>query len=325
MADEAPESKEPPKKKVWLKKKPAAVWGTEAPKTDDTKKDDWGSKDKTKNSWEGDGGNNDWKASQSAWGGAKTGNDSWKSTDKWAASKKKDNDWGTTETAESGAAEGDNDKSDWKKSSNSWGGDDKKNSWGGDKKASWGGKDNDWKSSKKRNTNDWAADGGDSAADGGGWKKNDWENKSWKEKKEDTNAWNNDTQENSNPSKKAKTDDTKTWKESVDENSEQAFNNQPPASSGVPSVAVAPAALGIPPAVLQQQVQRNPARLPTKAEEWADPAVVKRMFPDLPPLPRGWLRCCTKSTPHQMYYFNRETCETTFEFVDLLKSRKRRF
>eukprot|EP00397_Hematodinium_sp_SG-2012_P052447 GEMP01061994.1.p1 GENE.GEMP01061994.1~~GEMP01061994.1.p1 ORF type:complete len:321 (+),score=89.54 GEMP01061994.1:71-1033(+) len=188
----------------------------------------------------------------------------------------------------------------------------------GDAAAAWG-SNNDWTTWTKRH--DWSAAHGNHAQDGSDWKK--WEGDKWsgtytakagddddggtKHVKKNADA------EDSHPRKKTKTDDATPWnqEEDVKNNNTRGGENT---HASPPLIAVHPQS------VLPTVGEDHPARLPTKTEEWAVLSVQRRLFPDLPHMPKGWLRCCTKSTPHQMYYFNRFTQVTTFEFVDVLES-----
>jgi len=203
----------------------------------------------------------------------------------------------------------DNDESGggWKKEDkwkdNEW----KKDEWKKDDK--WK-KDEEWKKKDDKNGwNDWKKDDNwkrkTDGEEGDKWK-NGWNNSGWKDwKRKDDWEWDDKT------SAWKKKDETEEKKDAPQKD-DPVSDPLPKSSSQVkPSVA--------PPRA--NPVKPLPPGFPTSISEWERPEIQRKMFPNLPVLPRGWIRCCTKSRPHQMYYFKKSSGRTTFEMADVLKSR----
>lgn len=204
--------------------------------------------------------------------------------------------------------------SGWKKEDkwkdNEW----KKDDWKKDDK--W--KKDDWKKDDKNGWNDWKKDDNwkrkTDGEDGDKWK-NGWNNSGWKDndwKRKDEWEWD---------------DKTKSWKkkDETDEKKEDAPQKDEPVSDPLPKSTSQVKPNTAPPRPANTAPPRPakplPPGFPTSISEWERPEIQRKMFPNLPVLPRGWVRCCTKSTPHQMYYFKKSSGRTTFEMADVLKSR----
>merc|ERR1712112_15313 len=161
-----------------------------------------------------------------------------------------------------------------------------------------GKKDEEWKKKDDKNGwNDWKKDDN--------WK-NGWNNSGWKDwKRKDDWEWD---------------DKTSAWKKKDEtEEKKDAPQKDDPVSDPLPKSTSQVKPSVAPPRA--NPVKPLPPGFPTSISEWERPEIQRKMFPNLPVLPRGWIRCCTKSRPHQMYYFKKSSGRTTFEMADVLKSR----
>jgi len=159
-----------------------------------------------------------------------------------------------------------------KKTSNGW--DEISKSWGNEDKSAAAGDKND-----KKTSNDWdnvskSWGNSDDKSSKNGWKEW-WNSSGWEEKKTSTNG-------------------------TVDE--KNGDDNKGAGASATPAPEKKRGKASAPPPPLPTKLHNLP--LPTTLDGWKDDVQQQVRFPDLPPMPRHWIRCCTKARPHRMYYYH---------------------